>query len=429
MHPTLFPGQHLVLLPSGCVGVVESIDHEDVPSFIFGHITMGTRVRVADLHRYRPVLTPDEAAAVERRLLETPAIPELLSEPLRSSASAISRRLDLYLLGTEAQRVAGFATVLDWARDAIARGETHGLWRGMLTWGQDRLLGELALVRGMTPEAYVQHLLALRMASPRRDYDVPPPSEPGGPTAELEFYPESGRHELGVIHVSHDLLVTQDTTCKSEEEVEDGGFVDARPGRWFVFMHVADDAVTPELKEAIRKRARNRDQCDAIMERLDYLPTKWLVLVHEGALGLASDPPSLVVPKEATRSGVGSIIGGLLGRGAGRREGGSADDKVAQFLAGARDIDVALNSLGRGVRAPDGTWLELEVVGVCDVEGGEIGVFAKEPSDETARAIDFHRPDGTNVWPWGIVHSLGGDASVPVYGSPRRPRDIIVIPA
>lgn len=429
MHPTLSPGQYVVLLPSGCVGVVESIDYEDVPSFVFGHITMGGRVRVADLHRYRPVLTPDEAAAVERRLLESPAIPELLAEPLRSSVSAISRRLDLYLLGTEAQRLAGFATVLDWARDAIARGESHGLWRGMLTWGHDRLLGELALVRGMAPDAYVQQLLALRMASRRRDYDVPPPSEPVVPTAQLEFYPESGRHELGVIHVPQDLLVTQDTMCASEEDVEDGGFVDARPGRWFVFMHVADDAVTPELAEAIRKRARNRDRCDAIIERLAYLPTKWLVLVHEDALGLASYPPSLVAPKEAPRSGVGRIIGGLLGRGGGKEEGGAGDDEVARFLADARDIDVALNALGRGVRVPDGTWLELEEVGVCEVEGGEIGVFAEAPSDETARAIDFHRPDGTNVWPWGILHRLGGDGPVPVYGSPRRPRDIVVIPA
>lgn len=77
----------------------------------------------------------------------------------------------------------------------------------------------------------------------------------------------------------------------------------------------------------------------------------------------------------------------------------------------------------------DGHLLELEEVMVCHVEGGIIGMFAEGPTNETSQCIRFHSPDGTKVWPWGVINALGGDGPVRVYGSPSRPRDIIVIPS
>jgi hypothetical protein len=102
----VFRGQYVVLLPSGVVGVVEAVDGGDVPTFVFCHITHGERVRIADTHRYRPVMTAAEAAVVERRLVESPAV---IASPAAWTAARthdLSRRVDLSLRGTSAIRTA-----------------------------------------------------------------------------------------------------------------------------------------------------------------------------------------------------------------------------------------------------------------------------------------------------------------------------------
>ena len=403
-HPHLRPGQRVILKPSGLMGFVETLEDDgNAPSFVFDHTTRRERVYLADHDRYRAVFSPAEAAEVERRLVEAAAIPELAGPVPASRASDVSRRIELYFAGTEAQQMAAFATVLDWAIEAKARGETHGLWRGRLSWAQDYLLGELAWVSGMSSDAYEARLLALRAASTTRTAVVAAPSEPSPPIATLDFYPDEGLHALGVIDVEHDLLVTQDTFETDAKAVEDGGFVEARPGRWHVYVHVVDTPVTPGLEAAITHRARER--AEELLEALSALETKWLVLVHEDALELAAEPPRFVF------------------------DTGTSDDAVARRLVGADDPDDAIASMGRGVRTKRGECVVLHEIGACEVQGGELGIFAEGPSTETSHALEYHRPDGTGVWPWGVIHRLGGDGLVPVYGVPSGPRDILVIPA
>lgn len=349
----------MVLEPSGLVGRIESIEAGGDPAFVFDHIEHRERVSLANHDRYRPLMSIEEASDAERRLLETPAI-AALSDGARSSRAKsvshppvdLSRHLDLYLEGTRAQRMAAFATALDWALEARARGETHGLWRGVLNTGRDYLLGELARVLGDAPEAYEARLLAQRAATTARSAPIDAPLEPAPPLARVEFYPSEGRHALGVLEVEDDLLVTQDVLATDPDSVEDGGFVQARPGPWHAFVHVDEDA-------------------------------KWLVLVHEDALELAREAPSFEGP----------------------------------------------DAMAPAVRTKRGGTLPLEEVGVCEVEGGMLGVFARAPSTETSRSVRHHPPDGTALWPWGLAHALGGDGPVPVYGAPSGPRDLLVIPA
>ena len=260
MNSPLRTGDRVVLKPSGLVGLVESVDDGDRPSFVFDHTERRERVFLADDHRYRPLMSREQASEVERQLIVAGAVPDLAGALPASRATNVSRLLDLYLQGTGAQQMAAFATVLDWAIGAKARGETHGLWRGVLSWGQDYMLGELARVFGLSHDAYEARILTARAASTIRTAPVPAPLEPPPPLATLEFYPSDGRHFLSVIDVANDLLVTQDIFETDDDSVEDGGWVQARAGRWHVYVHVIDD-------------------------------TKWLVLVHEDAIELVLEPP------------------------------------------------------------------------------------------------------------------------------------------
>jgi len=426
--PTLTPGQHIVLRPSGLVGTVESIDHSDPPSFVFDHILGRQRIPIAHHDSYRLVVSAQRAAMIERELLEAAPIMGLMDPAQNLKVSDTSRRLDLYLAGTDDQRMAALATVLDWANAAIARGETHGLWRGTLTWARDHLLGELALARGMTPDSYEAQLLALRTTTPRRGPEVPAPVAPPAPNATVDFYPDEGRHDLGPIQVTHDLLVTQDVFSTHEDSVEDGGFVDALPGRWYGYVHAADDAVSPALSAAIGRHARNDEQREALLEQLSYLETRWLVMVHEDSIEFALEPPALVAVPEKARGGVGDFLGSLFGGRRGHTKPQDNDDAVARFLTSSRDPKAAIAALRWGVRGMDGQWTVLEEVGICHVDGGIIGLFASGPSADTARTLHYHTPDGTNAWPWGVIQALGGDGPMPIYGSPSWPREIIVIP-
>lgn len=162
------------------------------------------------------------------------------------------------------------------------------------------------------------------------------------------------------------------------EDFHDAVFIDTAPGTWTITLHDVPAEVPGALRRAIEAIVPGVEARDELLETLADIgfERRWLVFSHADAAGPCPTPPL------------------------------DDADALAKRLVGSHDPADTLWSLVDG----------LIEYGVCQVEGGQIGVLVGDAlTDDQAAAMRFASDPQAAVWAWGLLYRTGGDGGFGVY--------------